>query len=302
MSETEFNHSTENWSLYAQKITSPVGAIGSTGNLTITATKNIILNSNNVIIGRNAGLTSQGTNAIAIGFNAGNSGQGTNAIAIGNQAGYTNQGSGAIAIGYQAGQTSQPANSIVINANPTQGLSGGTALAFYVAPIRNYTQSTILGYDSTSKEITYYNQNLNSEPVITITGGAGTATVTASLAIDFKNSYTSVTNYSVSYNNSYSGLATITINPYNFTNAIVGSQYTIGISLTHALGSNGTIRWVFNGQVGFTYTTTPSGPIKTNFSDITIDSVGYAANVTKYLILTIAYDGSSYYMAGSQFA
>jgi hypothetical protein len=291
MSEPEFNHSTENWSFYAQKITSPTHPSGiSSGNLTVTATKNIILNSNNVIIGRNAGLTNQGTNAIAIGFNAGNSGQGTNAVAIGVQAGYTNQGSGAIAIGYQAGQTNQATNSIVINASGS-GFSA-TQSSFYVAPIRNCTQSTTLGYDATNKEITYYNQNAVSSPSGLPT--TITATASATLSINFNNSFTSVTNYPVSSTNNTTA-SVITINNYQFTNAVVGAQYTIGITLTN--NGTSTTQWVFNGQTG---PPTTNVALKTNFADIS--TTAFSSGNIKYLVLTIAYDGSYYYMAGSLFA
>ena len=80
--------------------------------------------------------------------------QGIGAIAIGTLAGYTNQGSGAIAIGYNAGTTNQAANSIVINAST--GFTTVTAAGFYAAPIRNITQTSVLGYDTTAKEITYW--------------------------------------------------------------------------------------------------------------------------------------------------
>lgn len=54
--------------------------------------------SDQVAIGTDAGLTSQGTNAVAIGYNAGSNSQGTNCIAIGNQAGLDQQPSGSIVI------------------------------------------------------------------------------------------------------------------------------------------------------------------------------------------------------------
>jgi hypothetical protein len=297
MSEPEFNHSTENWSIAAQKIITPTSGTA-TGNLTVTSSKNIILNSNNVIFGRNAAQTYQGTNAIALGLNAGNSGQGTNAIAIGTSAGYTNQGSGAIAIGYQAGQTNQHANSIVINAQSATGLPSLAASSFYVAPIRNYTQSTALGYDATNKEITYYNQNASAS--ISGLPTSITTTANATLTINFNNSYTSVTNYSVSSTNN-TGASIITINNYQFSNAIIGAQYTIGITLTN--NGSQTTQWTFLGQGASppsTAATTNVASLKTNFS--TISTTAYSSGTVKYFVLTIAYDGSSYYMAGSLFA
>jgi hypothetical protein len=68
----------------------------------------------NITLGRNAGQTSQGTNAVALGFYAGNINQGTQAVAIGYQAGQTNQGTNAISIGYRAGQGTQGSQAVAI--------------------------------------------------------------------------------------------------------------------------------------------------------------------------------------------
>ena len=110
---------------------------------------------NAIAIGNNAGEFNQTTNAIAIGCNAGQSGQATNAIAIGVLAGATGQGSNSIAIGRNAGLSNQPANTIILNAEGT-ALNGITASSSYIAPIRNITQTNVLGYDTTNKEITYW--------------------------------------------------------------------------------------------------------------------------------------------------
>jgi hypothetical protein len=74
----------------------------------------------------------------------------------------------------------------------------------------------------------------------------------------------------------------------------VGAQYTIGITLTN--NGTSTTQWVFNGQTGFT----TNVALKTNFADIS--TTAFSSGNIKYLVLTIAYDGSSYYMAGSLFA
>jgi hypothetical protein len=50
---------------------------------------------------------------------------------------------------------SQAANSIVINSSAAL-VTGATASATYIAPVRNITQTTVLGYDTTSNEVTYY--------------------------------------------------------------------------------------------------------------------------------------------------
>jgi len=86
-------------------------------------------------------------------------GQGNSAIAIGNGAGQTGQGAYAIAIGNRAGATGQPNNSIVLNATGT-ALSGATASAFFVAPVRsNGTgfagSNGALQYNITTNEITH---------------------------------------------------------------------------------------------------------------------------------------------------
>ena len=110
-----------------------------------------------VAIGNNAGQNTQGIYSVSIGDNSGNSTQGQYAIAIGANAGQNNQGTNAVAIGKNAGLNSQAANTIILNATGTE-LSGvnGQTNSLYIDPIRNATQTTILGYDPTTKEVTYY--------------------------------------------------------------------------------------------------------------------------------------------------
>jgi hypothetical protein len=141
--------------------------------------------------------------------------------------------------------------------------------------------------------------NLGSQSTITpITTSA--ATVSATLTINFNNSYTSVINFPVTFTNTSGGSSIITINNYQLNNAIAGSQHTICFALTNASGSTGTIQWVFNGQTSFT---TNVSSLKMNFTNITVPTTaGYAAGLIRYLVLTVAYDGSSYYMSGSQFS
>ena len=136
-----------------------------------------------VAIGHNAGHTDQQPNAVAIGLDAGNDTQGQGSIAIGDsageltqndfsvaigyRAGSNNQGRMAVAIGTSAGQTDQPDNSIVINASG-QGLNGSISNAFYVAPIRENSGTSLLTYNPTSKEIT---QNNTLSNTLTVTNG-----------------------------------------------------------------------------------------------------------------------------------
>ena len=106
-------------------------------------------------IGSNAGYYVQRRNSVAIGSESGYYIQGESSVAIGYQAGQYSQGSYSIAIGYQAGQTSQSSSTIVLNASGVT-LNGSTNSAFYVAPVRNVTQTNVLGYNTSTKEISYW--------------------------------------------------------------------------------------------------------------------------------------------------
>ena len=117
--------------------------------------------SNAVAIGWQSARYTQSSNAVAIGADAGagtttaGTGQGANAIAIGNTAGNNTQGASAIAIGQLAGQTNQHANSVILNATGAALNSDGTS-RFFVKPVRqDATVTTLVGYNSTSGEITY---------------------------------------------------------------------------------------------------------------------------------------------------
>ena len=133
----------------------------------------VVKQGNNAIaIGGFSGLTFQSANAVALGVSAGNTTQGVSAIAIGSQAGQANQGANAIAIGQNAGQTGQFANSICLNAS---GVALNPAVAgCFINPIRNVNQTTSLGYDTTTKEVTY---NTTVETV------AGTAAISPTIPI-----------------------------------------------------------------------------------------------------------------------
>jgi hypothetical protein len=127
MADISFNRITQNWYVTAQRLSTATQGIGT--NLTIFANNNAIFRTDNVIIGRNAGFTNQGTSAIAIGLNAGATNQGTNSIAIGSFAGQGTQGTFAVAIGYQAGQATQSQQAIAIGYQAAQTFQGTNAIA-----------------------------------------------------------------------------------------------------------------------------------------------------------------------------
>jgi hypothetical protein len=127
MADISFNRITQNWYVTAQRLSTATQGIGT--NLTIFANNNAIFRTDNVIIGRNAGFTNQGTSAIAIGLNAGATNQGTNSIAIGSFAGQGTQGTFAVAIGYQAGQARQSQQAIAIGYQAGQTFQGTNSIA-----------------------------------------------------------------------------------------------------------------------------------------------------------------------------
>ena len=113
----------------------PSGPIGisvqgsSFGDYLYWGTSNWVVGSQNIILGRKAIFTNQGTNAIAIGENAGQVSQNVRSIAIGQGAGQTNQLANAIAIGQGAGQTNQQTNAIAIGQFAGQLGQGVNAIA-----------------------------------------------------------------------------------------------------------------------------------------------------------------------------
>jgi len=158
------------------KLGSGAGSV-SNGSYTVAIGNNAgqtLQSSSSVAIGSGSAVTSQGTQSVAIGNNAGYTTQGSNAVAIGNSAGNTNQGNNSIMIGSLAGQTSSVANSICLNSS---GVAvNPSAAGFHVAPIRNnnVSNANLLGYDLTTKEITYVNNTslqLKSTYTMGNTGG-----------------------------------------------------------------------------------------------------------------------------------
>ena len=138
---------------------------------------------NSIAIGRQAGTFTQGIQSIAIGYGAGTNNQSNNSVAIGRNAGNTNQGEYCIAIGHFAGDEEQGNHSIIMSAiNTEQDASANQIIlnadsgfgeipfktdgspGFYVAPIRQESQTHALYYDTASKEITY---DASSTPIPT---------------------------------------------------------------------------------------------------------------------------------------
>jgi hypothetical protein len=122
-----------------------------------------------VAVGSSAGSLNQGTYSVAIGSSAGSSGQGIGAVAIGQLAGLAAQGNNAIAIGTSAGESSQPANSIILNAAATA--LNATQAGLFINPVRSANATTnFLFYNTTTKEITYSNTNLEVLGNLTVYG------------------------------------------------------------------------------------------------------------------------------------
>lgn len=224
---------------------------------------------NCVAIGPTAGNLNQYLGSIAIGYLSGQTNQGSptgTAIALGYQAGQTNQGAYALALGYQAGQTSQNNNSIILNAQ-SSSLDSDASNALFIAPIRSVTQSTVLGYNTTNKEITYYNF-VGAPSITTFSTGVG-------LTVNFGNYYQGTVTQTVS--------STTTISSYIFSNAVAGGQYTIAFSI----------------DSGFTLTLNSLVSSTYRFSFASVSATGSGG--TAFLVLTVLYDGTRYYLAGASF-
>ena len=148
--------------------------------------------SESVALGWHAGRTSQGSSSIAIGVGAAPSNQGGGSVAIGASAGHTSQDQRAIAIGRYAGYSNQGAysiaigeqasmqnignfkNYIILNAKyeenaATNALNPSHSNAFYVKPIRQFTNVNKLLYNADTGEITYQQDALDDLTNVTIT-------------------------------------------------------------------------------------------------------------------------------------
>jgi hypothetical protein len=85
--------------------------------------------STQIILGRNAAVTSQGASAVAIGNEAGNTQQGEGSIAIGYQSGNYQQGLFSVAVGWQTGQTQQGYYAVAIGYEAGRTQQGFNAVA-----------------------------------------------------------------------------------------------------------------------------------------------------------------------------
>jgi hypothetical protein len=230
-------------------------------------------------LGGFAGVTGQQLRAVALGYQAGQFSQGESAIAIGYQAGQNTQGFSSIAIGTNAGQTSQHNNTIILNARGLLSpLNSDASNSFYVAPIRTATQTTTLGYNTTTSEITYY--NMTGPGTVTTLAASGTSqTLTANFGSFYQGTSVMPT-LTLTSNN-------IATTIFAFTGGIDQGTYTIILPFT---GTANTI----------TINAVNSGNFRCNFTTIAVTLSG--AN-TRRIILSVVYDSSSsiYFISGSTF-
>ena len=165
------------------------------------------LDSTEIALGKNAGLTSQGTNAVAIGASAGNDTQGTNAVAIGVYAGYTTQSDYAVAIGQNAGATDQGSSAVAIGQS-----AGLTTQSNYAVAIGQNAGLTTQGANAVAigANAGATNQTANSI-IINATGAAlnssNAGTYIAPIRADSSNA---ATDWAVHYNPTTSELTTAT--------------------------------------------------------------------------------------------
>ena len=116
-----------------------------------TVCDDLVLNTTNIALGKNAGEKLQKNYTVAIGNNAGNDNQGESSIALGNNAGKVLQKDSSIAIGNKAGNDNQGGHSIALGTNAGQLTQKNYAVA--------------IGFSCG-----YYNQGANA---IAIGNGAG---------------------------------------------------------------------------------------------------------------------------------
>ena len=135
---------------------------------------------------------------------------------------------------------------------------------------------------------TWVNQNKASLPSGLPTT-IPTINTNQTLTLNFNTSFSSVTRYLVNF--TATATTTQTINTYNLSGGVIGGQYTLVIQLVAA--GTGTTTWTFNG-------TSLASTQKSNFATITTGTM--TTGVTKYIVLTFAYDGTNYFISGSNFA
>jgi hypothetical protein len=229
-------------------------AIGSTAG-------SISQSSNSIAIGLNAGNFNQNTAAVAIGHTAGQTNQGGLCVAIGNTAGQSNQIAGSVAIGHEAGKWDQKANCVAVGRGAGSNLQGTNAIAIgylsgwnaqgersivinatggvlnnttpdscVIAPIRNASQTNYIGYNTGTKELTYFDtiSNVNITDISAI--GATTYYPTFVDGSGNKPLYIDSTN-TLSYRNQNFGIGTtnpsskLTVNSNDANAAISINRY-----------------------------------------------------------------------------
>ena len=217
-------------------------------------------------IGYEAGYVNQGNNSIAIGFWAGKTNQGNECIAMGYGAGRITQGTKSIAIGYKAGYDTQVANSIILNASGNT--LNATESGFYAAPIRNFTQTTVLGYNTASNEITYYTPAIFVNPT-----GASAGQVAIADGND-------------GYN--WSQLSFLPLSGGTLTGALNGVSMTLSenltcsdVNLTGNWSGSGTISFNSTKAQGFTVNTMSA--FKTTADEILVDNVSEPISCQAYI-------------------
>jgi hypothetical protein len=228
-------------------------------------TQNFTLNSYNINLGINSGLTLQQTGAISIGIQAGQNNQGTNSISIGSLAGQINQKNNSIAIGYSSGIDNQGAYSIAIGEQ-----SGYSNQNNYNVSIGYYSGQFIQGQNSVaignSSGQVYQGQNsvaigllagqiTQSQNSIAIGYSSGRGNQGAySIAIGEQSGYSNQNNYNVSigyYSGQFSqGQNSVAIG--NSSGQGSQGQYSTAIGYNSGMYNQGQYSIAIGNQAGMT--------------------------------------------------
>ena len=170
---TNISTNTTNISTLQTKLNSSQVAIATNAGLTSQGVSCVAIGQNcgqntqsdyAVSVGLNAGQNIQGTYSVAIGLNSAQTSQGQGCVAIGLNSGQFYQGNNSVAIGSYAAQTNQSNNSIVINGtgSPFLDTTYRTQQGLFINPVRNDNSgnSNTVCYNTTSKELTYTSQDI----------------------------------------------------------------------------------------------------------------------------------------------
>jgi hypothetical protein len=155
------------------------------------------------------------------------------------------------------------------------------------ALLANGTAGQYLKSNGTTLAPSWVNQNTAATPSGLPTTISASANQT--LTVNFNSSFSSVTNYTVNFTGT--NTTTQTITAYTLSGGVTGGQYNVVIQLF--CSGSGTTTWTFNG-------TGLASTQKTNFA--TISTTAMVTGNTRYVVLTFAYDGTNYFMSGSNFA